>query len=470
MSRSATLDPTSMPFRPAGGIGLEDSGISIGIRGMQPPSRFRDQNRSSVSLSGSTLSTSPSEYRSMRSSPSPPSEEPYSLGHNPSISQLRSGLGANSLQQQLDRQSPSIISLDTSMPVISRNTQSPASAQVDAEKTHPSSDAFTGTVTSLSGSLEGSFREDGLETPGPNAVGMRMSNGLPIRRSGSQNLSGYYASSVFGQSQERLSGTPPVGPTASSRSSSFNNPIPFMSTSPASSLDSASQFAPVGEHVFSLERQLRISPFIQDLIQRLARCELATSEIRQDLGQLNEKIDLLLERSSSNGAPEFKDPFAPSSIPSTARGSIGAPIAPNQVLPADDVVQIAQRLNTLTSSVGQLLALQTQQRLHSNNQASIAGPMDIAPNQSGGPPINNPALLGHGLPSRQDPRAARMSNPPIRNWSAGSLDFPPRHGDGAGPLARPDLMRGKPRHSIMGITRRDSAGVSRSNTLVLLLP
>lgn len=451
-----------MPFHPAGGIGLEDGSIGLSYRNMPPPPRFRDQDRSSLSLSGSTLSTSPSEYRSIKSSPSPPSEEPHSLGAYPSNPSLRSTGGRNVPQQQSNRHSSPTIAGAVDVPAVSRDIHSPSGLPaVEGEKHRSSPEAPGEKEPSLSDSLD-SFLDDGPETPGPNVAGMRIANGSQIRRTGSHNLSGPYTSSVYGQSQERLIGTPPLGPASSSRSSSFTNPIPYMSTSPSSSLDSGSQFAAVNDHSLGLERQLRFSPFIQDIIHRLARSESATREIRRDLALLNDKMDLLLQRGSSHGPPEFQDPFAPSSIPSTARGSISATIAPNQALPVDDVGHIAQRLNTLTSSVGQLLALQTQHQLHINGPNSSVGPMDLAPNQVITPPLSNPSLLGHGLPSRPDPRSSRMNNAGIRNWSAGSLDFPSRAGDMGGPSPRQDLMRDKQRRSVMGIMRRESAGVSAS--------
>ncbi|EIN10689.1 P-loop containing nucleoside triphosphate hydrolase protein [Punctularia strigosozonata HHB-11173 SS5] len=57
-----------------------------------------------------------------------------------------------------------------------------------------------------------------------------------------------------------------------------------------------------------------------------------------------------------------------------------------------------------------------------------------------------------------------MNNAGIRNWSAGSLDFPPRAGDMGGPSPRQDLMRDKQRRSVMGIMRRESAGVSATQS------
>lgn len=149
-------------------------------------------------------------------------------------------------------------------------------------------------------------------------------------------------------------------------------------------------------------------------------------------------------------------------------------IAPNQISSSDDIGQISQRLNTLTTSVGQLLALQTQQHIQSTNSSFSNGQMggnnqhqqqDLAPNQMLSPP-SQPGLMGHGLPNRPDMRGppVRTSNPPIRTWSAGNLDLPMRPSD-SGSLGRSNDILNKRRSvtggaiSGAGLMRRDSAGV-----------
>ena len=148
------------------------------------------------------------------------------------------------------------------------------------------------------------------------------------------------------------------------------------------------------------------------------------------------------------------------------RGSI-ANIAPNQNPPADDISTISNRLNTLTTSVGQLLALQTQQ-IQANSSALqntqlLAG--GLPPNEltSGLPPLlNSTAGLGHGMPGRPDMRQnPRMPNPPMRTWSAGTLDIPLRNTDSpTGSIGRQDSIFRDKRRSVSGLLRRDSAGVS----------
>ncbi len=136
-------------------------------------------------------------------------------------------------------------------------------------------------------------------------------------------------------------------------------------------------------------------------------------------------------------------------------------IEPNQAANADDITSISQRLNTLTSSVGQLLALQTQQMQHAvlpearNSIISMnpASPMDVAPNQRISPPsIASATSIGHGLPSRPDLRSgARPLNAFMRNqsWSPGNMGLNRRPSE-------PNLGR-----SNIGGDKRRASGVSR---------
>ncbi|KAG2739364.1 hypothetical protein P692DRAFT_201873228 [Suillus brevipes Sb2] len=170
------------------------------------------------------------------------------------------------------------------------------------------------------------------------------------------------------------------------RSSSFNINGPFPSSSPVSSLDSGSQLASGADFHHNLESQLKASPIICDLLDRLQRCEYNTREIQRDISNIHRKVNILIERTLSNATsfnnaqPEFKDPFAPASGMSTPavnipRASFSANIAPNQSSPADDITQISQRLNMLTTSVGQLLALQTQQHIQNATTGHLPAQM-----------------------------------------------------------------------------------------------
>jgi hypothetical protein len=247
--------------------------------------------------------------------------------------------------------------------------------------------------------------------------------------------------------------------------------LALISSSPVSSLGSGGQFASNMDYPSSFEAQLRASPVINDILERLARCEISTREIHRNLNDVHRKVDILLDRSTGfTSQPEFKDPFAPaSSTPSVsgpagmARLSISGNLAPNQQ-PSDDIIQISQRLSTLTSSVGQLLALQTQQHMQSVGGSQIApvgSSQDIPPNQLLTPPLPlSGNVLGHTLPSRPELRASRTPNPPMRTWSAGSLDLPVRPSDNLSVLRSSDALLRDKRRSVSGLVRRDSAGVS----------
>ncbi|KAF9500153.1 hypothetical protein BDN71DRAFT_1440718 [Pleurotus eryngii] len=418
MARSAALNPASMPFFPGGIRSSEEGGSGLGLG---PQIQTRDQDRSSMS------SFSPSEYRSARSSPSPP----------------RSDQGGTNEPGNNHRQSP--VSVD----IVRR---SPTFRQVDASRPYPAIETRV-REPSMLGSLESLPEgEDTQITPGP----------FPTN--------GHQASpSPFSSMQQEARGQFSTPPVAINRSSSSHGAPAgvFPSSSPVSSLDSGSQFA-ASDHLV-LEAQLRSSPVIRGILERLQRCEYATSAIQRDLSDVNRKVSLLVERTlASSNEPEFKDPFASTNgtfTPSLGRHrpSIGN-IAPNQSPPVDDVTSISQRLNTLTSSVGQLLALQTQQLQNAtlNNERILGSasysPADLAPNQ-----IHSPNILGHGLPSRPDMRPSpRVPSAPMRTWSAGNLDLPVRPSD-PNIISRQDAILRDKRRSVSGLVRRDSSGVLEDN-------
>ncbi|KAF7332177.1 Translation initiation factor [Mycena kentingensis (nom. inval.)] len=252
---------------------------------------------------------------------------------------------------------------------------------------------------------------------------------------------------------------------------SFNPPGGVTSASPVSSLDSGGPF-PLSDHAArSFEAQLRASPLINDMLDRITRCEFSVREVQRDVGDLSRKVGVLVDRSIAiSSQPEFKDPFANgqtfSSPPLNGpRPSIGN-IAPNQTNPPDDLSSVAQRLDLLTASVGQLAAASHQ--IHASispltNNSLIGGnnQIDLAPNQIMAPQgISNAALLGHGLPNRPELRPPpRAPNTPMRTWSAGTLDLPMRPTD----PGRQDAMLRDKRRSVSGLMRRDSAGVLDDN-------
>jgi hypothetical protein len=419
-TRSAALDPTSVPFRPASIRASDDEGgNSTGwAHGL------REQDRGSVS----SHSVSPSEYRSVRSSPSPPRTDPVNEGV----------VASNPPPAQAEAEG---------------SLELPTVRQFDAVKPYPTIEARVPREVSMLGSLD------------------TLSEGEhPVAPTSTAHAPGTFF--IQKQGREQLS-TPPVPVNNGSWPSSFHTNGVFASASPVSSVDSGSHFTPSVDQPQSFESQLTASPMIHDILTRLVRCESSTREIKRDLSDVHRKVNLLVERSLGVGTtPEFKDPFAPANanghtFPHQSHGfrqSMGGNIAPNQPAPSDDIIQISQRLNTLTSSVGQLLALQTQQHTHSSaglpsTHVFTNAKPDLVHNPVATPHISpNPSILGHGLPNRPDLRPSpRAPNTPIRTWSAGALELPGRPPDAG--ISRSDPLLRDKRRSASGLSRRDSSGV-----------
>ncbi|PPQ79556.1 hypothetical protein CVT25_003438 [Psilocybe cyanescens] len=425
MARSAALNPASMPFFPGGFRGNDDErGNSVGFG----QHIFREQDRSSLSFQPSA----PSEYRSVRSSPSPAegkSQEPRHQSspgprenqrQSPTIRQTDAGKPYPAVEARLNREGSMLATLGT-LPE-REDSQSP---EQDEEDQAP---------------------ESGHKTPG----------------------SSFYTMPQH-QQQHGLEHTPSL-PFALNNNLGSISGIAYTSSSPVSSLDSNSRVTSAADlQAQNFEAQLKASPLIHDILDRLVRCEYNTREIQRDLGDINRKVNLLVERALGvNSQPEFNNPFASNSTPLAVnkhRPSVGN-IAPNQAANADDITSISQRLNTLTSSVGQLLALQTQQMQQTNvsegrngSVISLNTPqMELAPNQILPPSVNTASMLGHGLPNRPDLRPApRQPNPPMRTWSAGNLDLPVRPSDQS--LGRQDAILRDKRRSVSSLLRRDSSGV-----------
>ncbi|KAJ3773091.1 hypothetical protein FB446DRAFT_703359 [Lentinula raphanica] len=422
MARSAALNPASMPFFP-GNRSNDDEGFPALSLTHRRSFQRNDQDLSSAS----SVSISPTEFRSLKSSPSPPKLDEAVNGSigRPSPPPMNDG----------SRSSPTVRQLDTNR--LSLGTENRLQRE-----------------SSMRGGLEVLPEGEDLQTtPGPT---------LEL---GSRGLTGLGFFNIQQPKELLPTPTPPVAINNSSHISYGSLGGGFTSSSPASSLDSSSHFAPSIDlqQTQSFEAQLKASPMIHDLLDRLVRCEFSTREIQRDLGDMHRKVNLLVERSlgtSSQPQPEFKDPFATSSTPTFSPRPSIANIAPNQSAPADDISTISQRLNTLTSSVGQLLALQTQQ-IHS--ASNITGLPLLSPANATlevNPTLtSSPALLGHGLPNRPDMRPSpRLPNPPMRTWSTGALDVPIRGTELNG--GRSDgQVRGDKRRSVSGLMRRDSSGV-----------
>ena len=418
-----------MPFFPGSMRNSEESGFGFGVP------TLREQDGASVS----SLSAS-SDHRSLKSSPSPPRPQEHTASGAPEFLQ------------------------DSRFPLSPSYGDRPYLHQVEPERQH----LFRAREMSKVGSLESLPEAD--DTPHPTTHDESMH---------ALGDSSPFTSALVQHSRNR-NATPPVSISNTTlRSSSFNVGAPFPSSSPVSSLDSGSQFASGADFHNNFEAQLKASPFIRDIIDRLQRCEYSTREIQRDLSDMHRKINILVERTLSNvtsfnnSQPEFKDPFAPASSMSTPaviipRGSFSANIAPNQSPPTDDITQISQRLNTLTTSVGQLLALQTQQHIQNATTTLLPAQLgrstpqmqDVAPNQSFPPTMgSNPNVLGHGLSSRQDLRPSpRAPNPPMRTWSAGTLDLSMRT-ENLSSLGRLEPVRDKRRSVAGSMMRRESVGV-----------
>jgi hypothetical protein len=405
-----------------------------------------------ASIASSSTSFSPSDLHSVSSSPSPSRDDQNEFDKEHLTGSRRS---ASSVEGSLASPFPSFEAQRASSLIEPR-----------AEKVQ----SLTGSIVSY------------LEVNAPDA---NNDNGIAdvVRHLGHESL---LFTPALTHSREQLAIPPVSVETSGSKSTPIVNniPPPVTSSSPSSSLDSASYFASHTEF-FSFEAQLKSSPVINDIVERLVRYEAATREIQRDLSDIHRKVNLILERSSPNAPPEFKDPFSPTNLSNAningPRPSI--PLAPHQPLPnnvasshqglaqgvsgGDDVGQISQRLNALTSSVGQLLALQTQQIQASNaglsNNQTLGGGLqqDIAAGLMSSS-LNSAAILGHGHPAsrgelRQSPRPPA---PPIRTWSAGSLDLPPRVITDASASMRQDPIFRDKRRSAVGPHRRDSASVS----------
>lgn len=429
MARSATLNPASMPFFPGGGMRITDDDLSDDFGpGISPVTRTEHDRNSSA------LSTSPSEYRSVRSSPSPPQFDTTSHLRPPHTEELRSS--PTFRQVNVSRQYP----------------------PVETRQREPSSTAY---VESYMEERKGS-----MQTP--------MGNGKPTF--------------FHVQQQQGRLPTPPVAIGSLSAPSARTNGI-VMSSSPASSMESSAFFTNPFEQQppqqqqqpqsqppsqLSFDAQLRASPVIRDIIERLTLCEQVTREVHRGLADVDRKASLLNTNGYSSGQPEFQDPFATTKVQPTAfntptmnpRPSISGGIAPHQAAPGDDVSSISQRLNTLTSSVGQLLALQTQQIQQNNATSSllpnrslppITSTLDIGPQQSIAP-NGGQNMVGLGMPPRPELRqnSARAPNAPVRTWSASAIDIPMR----SEPVAqRPDSRLMDKRRSVSGLLRRESVGV-----------
>ncbi|KAG8952497.1 hypothetical protein FRC04_004557 [Tulasnella sp. 424] len=271
----------------------------------------------------------------------------------------------------------------------------------------------------------------------------------------------------------------------------------------------------------SFDGQAKASPFINDLLDRLIRCEYSNSNIQREISEMSRKMNILLEHVINNppnpngNGDAGRDthgtsPLAGNSITPTAgtpgigSGALGNiysfPNAsstsslvlksptPNSVRERerdDEIRQLNQRIATLTTSVTQLLQAQTQSQIQAMNAglggppsgfpgSSTSGPnglggMGVPPHLSGTPDLPQNPMTGlaaareMGIGNRASPRAPV----PVRTWSSSSLEMglnmtntPQTSGVGGmrtDTSAGSAMLRDK-RRSVMTIGRRDSAG------------
>ncbi|KAI0092833.1 hypothetical protein BDY19DRAFT_884001 [Irpex rosettiformis] len=457
VSSSPSLNPASTPFFPGGGSGgghfkateedrdsiagvgsVSRSSLGIGFHRQSSLSRERFATATSTS---SGLSVSPTEFRSVKSSPSPPSQDGRDyqrIERNGSYNDFQSAIG----ELAGSRQSPAI------------------GGQQDRLNDNDPTRGFAILQRSLARESSMSAIPE-IPPDGDDILGRPHSNGLY-----QQNIP--YTTMMGRAIRERLN-TPPMAVEMGSRTSSFTSaPTHFMSSSPASSLDSGGVFAPSLDLSSSFEAQLKASPLIHELFNRMDRYESATRDIRRDILEMGRKVDLLVERSLSTAAsvaPEFSNPFASSSAPSFSspdlnglgpRGSIIGNIAPNQAGPVDDITALASRFGSLSAAVDH----------HLGNMVTGVSPNDLLPRASLVPSSSSSGILGHSISNRPSPR---IPGPPSRTWSAGNLDIPPLRGgpndSPVGSLGRADGgFRDKRRSVTANMLRRDSSATDITST------
>ena len=423
MATSAILNPASLPFFPGAPRGSDiDRTINVAME--------CHHNFSSVSISPSSTKSSPS---------------PSSLNRNNAVPYISS-------PGPLD--------------------DSPARVQPDSARSYPNIEPRMIKENNMLGTLEPLPEADDTQENGAPTAGYEPGSGIRTPSS--------FMSSIRQQQQTEhiLPDVQPATVALSNFSFGTSQPKP---SSPASSLGSTSQVASSndGTAAAGLDAQLKMSSFMHGLMDRIVRCEDSAREIQRELADIQRKVNILVERALTTNSqqpvqPEFKDPFAINGNMS-GQSSIWQPrlsvgnVAPNQQAPPiEDMHVITQRLNALTTSVGQLLALQTQQMQQTNlpheNRNSIIGlgpPQDIAQNQpTMSSSLSLPNLMSQTLSNRPDQRhTTRHPSMPLRTWSSGALDMPNRSSEPAMSRQEP-ILRDKSRRSVSGLLRRDSSGVS----------
>jgi translation initiation factor 4A len=254
------------------------------------------------------------------------------------------------------------------------------------------------------------------------------------------------------------------GPSLPLNANSGNSSIPdaTLASSPVStgSAPSANSFI-IGANDRSIDAQIKNSPFLHDILDRVIRTEYAQRDLSREIGALSNKINLLVERLELG---DSRRSFSASPRPGGMMGGNfpgsppGGPLHHNPTGDGD----ISKRLDALTSSVQQILMIQQQNHVNSTN-APFRDNGSISPSVGPGggfdqiPPMMN---IGGGPGMMGPPNRPQVRNPapPMRTWSAGSLDLPMRQDNPH--LARPDALINQKRRSVVGnLTRRDSSAV-----------
>ncbi|KAG8922485.1 hypothetical protein FRC01_013971 [Tulasnella sp. 417] len=231
----------------------------------------------------------------------------------------------------------------------------------------------------------------------------------------------------------------------------------------------------------SFDGQAKASPFINDLLDRLIRCEYSNSNIQREITEMSRKMNILLEHvinnpPHTNGNADAgrethgTSPLAGNSMTPTAgtpgigSGPLGNiysfPNAsstsslvlksptPNSVRERerdDEIRQLNQHIASLTSSVAQLMQAQAHAQIQARNAgiggspatmgsgypgSSTTGPnglagMGVPPHVSGTPDLPQNPMTGlaaardMGIGNRASPRAPI----PVRTFSSSSIEM-----------------------------------------------
>ncbi|KAG8712073.1 hypothetical protein FRC11_001099 [Ceratobasidium sp. 423] len=384
------LNPASLPFFPGG---IDDPGI-IG----QSPSLSVRTPGPAASPAPSTASTGPNTAPSSATAttgPLPAATNP--LAALPSASQLTPGLGA--VGSPYSPYSPYGPGRQGSLALSSGSTSPPRLLRTGSGLGEPQ---YASPITRS----RSTSRENSID-PAP-TNGQPTEVLTPTAKSGSVSSSSPpqdYLSANFGQYS--------IQNTRSDERPLNNLAVTFR----AETISPASSVRSIGPEAASFDAHAKASPFLNDILDRLIRCEYANRDIHEELRRIADNVAFLVER---------RDP------------SLVNPHAQSQ---SDELKQLNQRVSALTASVSQLMAIQTQSHLQSMNAGFSGAPSPVTPQLN---------LLDPPQPhmNRQPPRGPM----PARTWSSGSID-PTGRG-----LAPDSAIRGPDkRRSVTSLIRRDSA-------------